>query len=87
MHTGEGARREGERHGRAARSRVFFDDAGREAHAVAVSPRGDLAAVSDNLGRVLLVDVEAGRLVRLFKGARRAKVAWVEVDDGDGARP
>ncbi|KAK7234268.1 spectrin binding protein [Aureococcus anophagefferens] len=31
----EGARREGERHGRAARSRVFFDDAGREAHGVA----------------------------------------------------
>ncbi|KAH8096302.1 Rab3 GTPase-activating protein [Aureococcus anophagefferens] len=83
---GEGARREGERHGRAARSRVFFDDAGREAHGVAVSPRGDLAAVSDNLGRVLLVDVAAGRLVRLFKGARRAQVAWVEVDDGDGAK-
>ncbi|KAH8063565.1 Rab3 GTPase-activating protein [Aureococcus anophagefferens] len=82
----EGARREGERHGRAARSRVFFDDAGREAHGVAVSPRGDLAAVSDNLGRVLFVDVAAGRLVRLFKGARRAQVAWVEVDDGDGAK-
>ena len=67
------ARRDGERHCRAERCRVVFDDLHREATRVAVSPSGDLAAVSDTVGRVLLVDTKGGRVVRLFKGVRKSR--------------
>ena len=37
---------------------------------------GDLAAVCDNLGRVLVVDIGHGIVRRVIKGCRDATVAW-----------
>lgn len=39
---------------------------------VAASPCGRLAAVGDDVGRVLLVDVRVGRVIRVWKGVRGA---------------
>ncbi|KAJ3169908.1 Rab3 GTPase-activating protein non-catalytic subunit [Geranomyces variabilis] len=38
-----------------------------------------LAALTDNLGRVLLVDVEEGEIIRIWKGMRDAQCAWQQV--------
>ena len=53
--------------------------------------RGVLAAATDTLGRVLLVDVAAVAVVRLFKGCRDAQCGWLLLPpppplDGDTAR-
>ncbi|KAJ3159947.1 Rab3 GTPase-activating protein non-catalytic subunit [Geranomyces michiganensis] len=45
-----------------------------------------LAALTDNLGRVLLVDVEEGEIVRIWKGMRDAQCAWQQVRDKDTCR-
>lgn len=44
-----------------------------------VDPSERLAAVTDNLGRVLVVDVWTRMVLRLWKGHRNAQLAWIEV--------
>ncbi len=39
--------------------------------------RGVLAAATDTMGRVLLLDVAAVAVVRLFKGCRDAQCGWL----------
>ena len=39
--------------------------------------RGSLAAVSDSLGRVQIIDTAAASVVRMLKGYRDARCAWV----------
>lgn len=65
-----------------------LDDANRAVLSIRPDPQGRLAAVTDNLGRVLLVDLTSLRVVRLWKGYRQAQISWIEVmpprqDDGD----
>lgn len=57
-----------------------FDDPTRHAHTVSVDPSGRLAAVTDGLGRVLLVDLaeQPLRVVRWWKSYRNAQVAWLQ---------
>ncbi|KAJ1544760.1 Rab3 GTPase-activating protein non-catalytic subunit, partial [Cladochytrium tenue] len=38
-----------------------------------------LAASVDALGRIFLLDLAAGHIVRVFKGARHAQVAWLQL--------
>lgn len=45
-----------------------------------------MSAVTDSLGRVILVDNEIGIAVRIFKGYRDAQCAWVEVTDSMSSR-
>lgn len=54
-------------------------DTQRHGSAIAISPDRRLAAVADNLGRVAVVDVKRGHLIRLFKGYRDAQCAFVQV--------
>ena len=63
--------------------RTCFDDSRRQALNVSIAPTGTLCAVADNKGRVLLVDLRSGRVVRLFKGVRDAQCAWLRLDDGE----
>lgn len=51
-------------------------DPRRRAVSAALDPSGRLCAVTDALGRVLVVDVWARQVVRLFKGHRRAQVCF-----------
>ena len=63
--------------------RTCFDDSRRQALNVSIAPTGTLCAVTDNKGRVLLVDLRSGRVVRLLKGVRDAQCAWLRLDDGE----
>ena len=63
--------------------RTCFDDSRRQALKVWVAPTCTLCAVADNKGRVLLVDLRSGRVVRFFKGVRDAQCAWLRLDDGE----
>ena len=64
----------------AASHRATLDDAPRRGRGVALAPRGGLAATTDSLGRVMLLDLQAAPLcaVRLWKGYRDARVSWVD---------
>lgn len=46
---------------------------------VAISPDRRLAAFADNLGRVAVLDISSGFLIKLFKGYRDAQCAFVQV--------
>lgn len=54
-------------------------DSQRQGATVAVSPDRRLAAVTDSLGRVAVIHVSKGHLVRLFKGYRDAQCAFIQV--------
>jgi hypothetical protein len=60
--------------------RAGLEDAPRRGRRVCLAPRGALAAATDSLGRVMLLDLQAGPLcaVRLWKGYRDAQLAWVD---------
>lgn len=59
--------------------RAGLYDSQRHGTVVAVSPDRRLAAVADNVGRVAVLDVQRGHLIRLFKGYRDAQCAFVQV--------
>uniref|UniRef100_A0A336MRX7 CSON006231 protein n=1 Tax=Culicoides sonorensis TaxID=179676 RepID=A0A336MRX7_CULSO len=44
-----------------------------------LSPKGQLAAVADNLGRVILIDCNKAIAIRVWKGYREAQCCFVEV--------
>lgn len=60
-------------------------DSQRNAYSVWVSPNKSLAAVSDNLGRIVVVDCHRATVVRMFKGYREPQCGFLEVKhDGKG---
>lgn len=63
-----------------AASRGGLEDPPRRGRTLRLAPRGALAAATDSLGRVLLLDLRAAPLlpVRLWKGLRDAQVAWLD---------
>lgn len=54
-------------------------DRGRLATSVVPSPDRRLAVITDDYGRVMLVDVTNWLVVRVWKGYRNAQCGWVEV--------
>ncbi|XP_049868218.1 rab3 GTPase-activating protein regulatory subunit [Pectinophora gossypiella] len=62
-------------------------DGARQGALVAVSPDKRLAAVADSVGRVAVLDVQRGHLIRLFKGYRDAQCAFVQIFDVDSKKP
>lgn len=61
-------------------------DSQRNAYSVWVSPNKALAAVSDNLGRIAVVDCSRATAVRMFKGYREAQCGFLEVkNDAKGS--
>lgn len=54
-------------------------DAQRQGSSVVISPDRRLAAIADSFGRVAVLDVKKGHLIRLFKGYRDAQCAFVQV--------
>ncbi|KAI0524739.1 hypothetical protein KFK09_004123 [Dendrobium nobile] len=53
-------------------------DSPRKGEKLAVSPSGTLAAITDSLGRILLLDTQALVVVRLWKGYREASCLFME---------
>ncbi|XP_072938596.1 rab3 GTPase-activating protein non-catalytic subunit [Epargyreus clarus] len=54
---------------------------------VSISPDRRLAAFVDNLGRVAVLDVTKGYVIRLFKGCRDAQCAFVQIFDAESKKP
>lgn len=52
-----------------------------------VEPDGDLAAISDTLGRVSLVDLSTKQIVRMWKGFRDTTCHWLEVPRKSTVKP
>lgn len=44
-------------------------------------PMHSVAAVSDVLGRVMLLDTDTGEIIRIWKGLRDAVCGWIEIFD------
>jgi len=61
--------------------RFGLPDKQRKGTSVTLSPCKRLLAITDTLGRVVLVDVERGIAVRMWKGYRDAQCAWLLADD------
>lgn len=61
--------------------RFGLSDIRRTAVNIILSPDHKLAAVSDVLGRVLLIDTHRGVVLRMFKGYREAQCSFMQVPD------
>ncbi|ELK32161.1 Rab3 GTPase-activating protein non-catalytic subunit, partial [Myotis davidii] len=54
-------------------------DSRRHGESICLSPCNSLAAVTDDFGRVILLDVTRGIAIRMWKGYRDAQIGWVQV--------
>ncbi|ESO90130.1 hypothetical protein LOTGIDRAFT_218187 [Lottia gigantea] len=68
--------------------RFSLPDRRRTGQKIVLSPNNHYAAVTGSFGRVILLDVERGVAVRIWKGYRDAQVGWIQIreDDGHGGR-
>ncbi|XP_055966815.1 rab3 GTPase-activating protein non-catalytic subunit [Sorex fumeus] len=59
--------------------RFGLPDSRRLGESICLSPCNTLAAVTDDFGRVILLDVSRGIAIRMWKGYRDAQVGWIQV--------
>nr|KAF6302595.1 RAB3 GTPase activating non-catalytic protein subunit 2 [Pipistrellus kuhlii] len=59
--------------------RFGLPDSRRHGESICLSPCNTLAAVTDDFGRVILLDVARGIAIRMWKGYRDAQIGWVQV--------
>lgn len=59
--------------------RFGLPDSRRHGESICLSPCSTLAAVTDDFGRVILLDVARGLAIRMWKGYRDAQVGWIQV--------
>ena len=55
-----------------------FHDAPREMESCVIDPNGRLAALTDSLGRVLLMDLSTKQIIRMWKGFRETSCHWLQ---------
>lgn len=63
-----------------------FCDAPRRFESAVVDPSGSLVATTDNLGRVILFDLDTNQPIRMFKGMRGVFCNFAEVPYNDDSR-
>ncbi|KAG6976064.1 hypothetical protein JG688_00001773 [Phytophthora aleatoria] len=63
-------------------TRSINEDERRRCRVLVLSPTGRLAAVSDTLGRILLVDTSRMLVIRMWKGYRNAQCGWMQGSEG-----
>ncbi|KAH9519441.1 Rab3 GTPase-activating protein non-catalytic subunit [Bulinus truncatus] len=61
--------------------RFGLPDKRRVGEKIVLSPNNNYAATTDSFGRVILIDVQRGMAVRMWKGYRDAQLGWVEVKE------
>ncbi|XP_038864753.1 rab3 GTPase-activating protein non-catalytic subunit-like [Salvelinus namaycush] len=66
--------------------RFGLPDSRRHGEFICLSPCNTLAGVTDDFGRVTLLDVGRGIAIRMWKGYRDAQLGWVQVSEGRGER-
>uniref|UniRef100_A0A8D0GT66 RAB3 GTPase activating non-catalytic protein subunit 2 n=1 Tax=Sphenodon punctatus TaxID=8508 RepID=A0A8D0GT66_SPHPU len=59
--------------------RFGIPDSRRRGESICLSPCNTLAAVTDDFGRVILLDVSRGLAVRMWKGYRDAQIGWIQI--------
>ncbi|XP_035136719.3 rab3 GTPase-activating protein non-catalytic subunit isoform X2 [Callithrix jacchus] len=59
--------------------RFGLPDSRRHGESICLSPCNTLAAVTDDFGRVILLDVARGIAIRMWKGYRDAQIGWIQV--------
>ena len=59
------------------KSKVFVKDGHRVGESMLLSPSGLFACVTDNLGRILLLDTDDMSIRRIWKGYRSAQCGWI----------
>ncbi|XP_019597251.2 rab3 GTPase-activating protein non-catalytic subunit [Rhinolophus sinicus] len=59
--------------------RFGLPDSRRHGESICLSPCNTLAAVTDDFGRVLLLDVARGIAIRMWKGYRDAQIGWIQI--------
>lgn len=68
-------------------TRSIYEDERRRCRGLVLSPSGRLAAVSDTLGRILLIDNSRMIVIRMWKGYRNAQCGWMHGSEGAFRRP
>lgn len=63
-------------------TRTISDEARRRCRVLVLSPNGRLAAISDTLGRIMLVDTTRMIIIRMWKGYRNAQCGWMQGIEG-----
>ncbi|KAM6973472.1 rab3 GTPase-activating protein non-catalytic subunit [Aplochiton taeniatus] len=66
--------------------RFGLPDSRRHGESICLSPCNTLAGVTDDFGRVTLLDVGRGIAIRMWKGYRDAQLGWIQVSEGRGER-
>uniref|UniRef100_A0A7N4NZM3 RAB3 GTPase activating non-catalytic protein subunit 2 n=1 Tax=Sarcophilus harrisii TaxID=9305 RepID=A0A7N4NZM3_SARHA len=59
--------------------RFGLPDSRRHGESICLSPCNTLAAVTDDFGRVILLDVARGLAIRMWKGYRDAQIGWIQI--------
>ncbi|ELR49190.1 Rab3 GTPase-activating protein non-catalytic subunit [Bos mutus] len=60
-------------------ARFGLPDSRRHGESICLSPCNTLAAVTDDFGRVILLDVARGIAIRMWKGYRDAQTGWIQI--------
>jgi hypothetical protein len=58
---------------------IEIHDSPRQISQCTIDPDGDLAALTDTLGRVSLIDLKTKQIVRMWKGFRETSCSWIQV--------
>uniref|UniRef100_UPI0037E92E33 rab3 GTPase-activating protein non-catalytic subunit isoform X2 n=1 Tax=Semicossyphus pulcher TaxID=241346 RepID=UPI0037E92E33 len=66
--------------------RFGLPDSRRHGESICLSPCNTLAGVTDDFGRVSLLDLARGISIRMWKGYRDAQLAWLQVPEERGDR-
>ncbi|KAM6969514.1 rab3 GTPase-activating protein non-catalytic subunit isoform 1-T1 [Tautogolabrus adspersus] len=66
--------------------RFGLPDSRRHGESICLSPCNTLAGVTDDFGRVTLLDLARGISIRMWKGYRDAQLAWLQVPEERGER-
>ncbi|KAL7473567.1 hypothetical protein ACHAXS_014010 [Conticribra weissflogii] len=62
---------------------LAYCDVPRQFTSAVVDPNGTSVSTTDNLGRVMLFDLETGQLIRMWKGMRNVKCSFAELPRHD----
>ncbi|XP_037551139.1 rab3 GTPase-activating protein non-catalytic subunit [Nematolebias whitei] len=66
--------------------RFGLPDSRRHGESICLSPCNTLAGVTDDFGRVTLLDLARGLAIRMWKGYRDAQLGWLQVQEERGDR-
>ncbi|KAF0044808.1 hypothetical protein F2P81_003966 [Scophthalmus maximus] len=67
-------------------ARFGLPDSRRHGESICLSPCNTLAGVTDDFGRVTLLDLARGIAIRMWKGYRDAQLGWLQVPEERGDR-